>query len=44
MRFRPQVPVSATPSEVDRESVQEKEWVPELIVTSSKKAPNPTSN
>ena len=37
------VPASATPNEVDRESVQKRVWVSEWIVTSSQESRNPSS-
>ena len=36
------VPVSATPNEVDRESVQKRVWVSESVVTSSQESQNPS--
>ena len=37
------VPASATPNEVDRESVQKRVWVSEWVVTSSQESRNPSS-
>ena len=37
------VPASATPNEVDRESVQKRVWVYEWVVTSSQESRNPSS-
>ena len=37
------VPASATPNEVDRESVQKRVWVSEWVVMSSQESRNPSS-
>ena len=37
------VPASATPNEVDSESVQKRVWVSEWVVTSSQESRNPSS-
>ena len=44
LRSRFRVPVSATPNEIDRESVQKRVWVSEWVVTSSQESRNPSSS
>ena len=43
LRSSLKVPASATPNEVDRESVQKRVWVYEWVVTSSQESRNPSS-
>ena len=43
LRSSLKVPASATPNEVDRESVQKRVWVSEWAVTSSQESRNPSS-
>ena len=43
LRSSLKVPASATPNEVDRESVQKRVWVSEWIVTSSQESRNSSS-
>ena len=43
LRSSLKVPASATPNEVDRESVQKRVWVYEWAVTSSQESRNPSS-
>ena len=44
LRSRFRVPASATPNEIDRESVQKRVWVSEWAVTSSQESRNPSSS
>ena len=44
LRSRFKVPASATPSEIDRESVLKRVWVSEWVVTSSQESQNPSSS
>ena len=43
LRSSLKVPASATPNEVDRESVQKRVWVSEWVVTSSQESRDPSS-
>ena len=44
LRFWFKDPASATPNEIDRESVQKRVWVSEWVVTSSQESQNPSSS
>ena len=44
LRSRFKVPASATPSEIDRESVQKRHWVSEWVVMWSQESRNPSSS